>query len=152
MLLKSREGSVKTMESGPIDRLSALDRLMLWASKRWPQDIGALAYLDGTALIDEIGRFRIEAVREAVGARLHLAPRFRQAIRTPQKGLGGPLWVDVARVDLPDHVRVHPLPVGSGEAEVLDAIEEIRSRRLDPSRPLWEVWFGDGAVADATAR
>ena len=25
-----------------IDRLSSLDKLMLWASKRWPQDIGAL--------------------------------------------------------------------------------------------------------------
>jgi diacylglycerol O-acyltransferase len=135
---------VMAMRAGRIDRLSALDRLMLWASKRWPQDIGALVYLDGTALVDPIGRFRIEAVREAIGARLHLAPRFRQVIRTPPKRLGGPLWMDASRVDLPDHVRVHPLPPGSGEAEVLDAIEEIRSRRLDRSRPLWEVWFLNG--------
>jgi hypothetical protein len=29
-----------------IDRLTALDQLMLRASKLWPQDIGALALLD----------------------------------------------------------------------------------------------------------
>ena len=124
---------------------------MLWASKRWPQDIGALVYLDGEALIDPTGRFRIEVVREAIGARLHLAPRFRQVIRTPPKRLGGPVWVDAPSVDLREHVRVDPLPAGSGEAEVLERIERLRSRRLDPSRPLWEVWFlpglSDGRVA-----
>ena len=46
-----------------IDRLSSLDKLMLWASKRWPQDIAALVYLDGEALIDPAGRFGIEVVR-----------------------------------------------------------------------------------------
>ena len=134
-----------------IERLSSLDKLMLWASKRWPQDIGALVLLDGTELVDATGRFRIEVVREAIGARLHLAPRFRQVVRTPPKRLGGPVWVDAPRFDLRDHVRVHPLPAGSGEADVLDAIEQLRSRRLDPSRPLWEMWFlpglPDGRIA-----
>lgn len=32
-----------------IDRLTALDRMMLGASRRWPQDIGALAVLTGGA-------------------------------------------------------------------------------------------------------
>ena len=45
-----------------IDRLTALDQLMLRASKVWPQDIGALALLDGTNLLEPGGRFRIEAV------------------------------------------------------------------------------------------
>src|SRR5690349_17425608 len=36
------------MTNAAIDRLTALDRLMLEASRRWPQDIGALAILDGT--------------------------------------------------------------------------------------------------------
>ena len=59
--------------------------------------------------------------------------------------------MDAPSVDLRDHVRVDPLPAGSGEAEVLERIEQLRSRRLDPSRPLWEVWFlpglSDGRVA-----
>jgi hypothetical protein len=35
---------------GSIDRQTALDRLMLRASARWPQEIGALALLDGAYL------------------------------------------------------------------------------------------------------
>jgi diacylglycerol O-acyltransferase / wax synthase len=128
----------------PIDRLTALDRLMLGASAIWPQDIGALALLDGTNLLDPGGRFRIEAVREAIGSRLQLVPRFRQVVHVPRRGLGGPLWVDAPSFDPGEHVRVLPLPAGTGEAELLLAIERLRSKRLDPSRPLWELWFLTG--------
>jgi diacylglycerol O-acyltransferase / wax synthase len=128
----------------PIDRLTALDRLMLGASAIWPQDIGALALLDGTNLLDPGGRFRIEAVREAIGSRLQLVPRLRQVVHVPRRGLGGPLWVDAPSFDPGEHVRVLPLPAGTGEAELLLAIERLRSKRLDPSRPLWELWFLTG--------
>jgi hypothetical protein len=60
----------------PMERLTAEDQLMLWPDEIWPQDIGALAVLDGSSLLDPGGRFRIEAVREAVAARLHVVPRF----------------------------------------------------------------------------
>src|SRR6266511_2330510 len=124
-----------------IDRLTALDQLMLRASKIWPQDIGALMLLDGTTLLEPSGRFRIKAVREAIVSRLQLVPRFRQLVDVPRRGLGGPLWVDAPSFDLSEHVRVLPLPAGTGEAELLLAIERLRSKRLDPSRPLWEMWF-----------
>jgi diacylglycerol O-acyltransferase / wax synthase len=127
-----------------IDRLTALDQLMLRASKVWPQDIGALALLDGANLLDPSGRLRIEAVREAIASRLHLVPRFRQVVHVPRRGLGGPLWVDAPSFDLNDHVRVLPLPADTGEAELLVAIERLRRQRLDPSRPLWELWFLPG--------
>jgi WS/DGAT/MGAT family acyltransferase len=127
-----------------IDRLTALDQLMLRASKVWPQDIGALALLDGTNLLDTSGRLRIEAVREAIASRLHLVPRFRQVVHVPRRGLGGPLWVDAPSFDLNDHVRVLPLPADTGEAELLVATERLRRQRLDPSRPLWELWFLTG--------
>lgn len=127
-----------------IDRLSSLDQLMLRASERWPQDIGALAVLDGTSLLDPIGRFRIEAVLAAIESRLHLVPRFRQVVLVPRRGFGEPLWVDAPNFTLADHVRVRPLPAGSGEAELLATAEELRSQRLDPSRPLWETWFLPG--------
>jgi Wax ester synthase-like Acyl-CoA acyltransferase domain len=134
-----------------IDRLTALDQLMLRASTAWPQDIGALALLDGTNLLDSDGRFRIEAVREAIASRLQLVPRFRQVVFVPRRGLGGPLWVDAPSFELSQHVRVLPLPAGSGEADLLVASEQLRSRRLDPSRPLWELWFltglPDGRIA-----
>lgn len=127
-----------------VDRLSALDRLMLWASRRWPQDIGVLAIVDGGPLLDEAGQFRIDAVRDAVQHRLHLVPRFRQLIHQPRRGLGGPLWVDAPTFDLNHHVRLLPLEPPAGEAVLLAAVEEIIRRRLDPKRPLWEMWLLPG--------
>jgi diacylglycerol O-acyltransferase / wax synthase len=127
-----------------IERLSAEDRLMLWPDGRWPQDIGALAVLDGGGLLDQDGRVRIEMVREVVGGRLHLAPRLRQVLSIPPPSLGGPLWVDDPAFDLGDHISVLPLPAPGGEAQLLRATEQLRRHRLDRSRPLWEMWFLPG--------
>lgn len=130
--------------SSSIDRLTALDQLMLRASEIWPQDIGALALLDGTHLLEPTGRFRIEAVRDAIESRLHLVPRFRQVVHLPARGLGGHLWVDAPTFDLNEHIRVRPLPADSGEADLLVATEHLRRQRLDPTRPLWQMWFMPG--------
>lgn len=127
-----------------IDRLSSLDQLMLQVSEIWPQDIGALGVLDGTSLLEPSGRFQTEAVIEAIEPRLDSVPRFRQVIRVPRRGLGEPLWVDDPSFDLREHVRVWQLPSGSGETELLATVEQLRRRRLDPSRPLWEMWFLPG--------
>jgi diacylglycerol O-acyltransferase / wax synthase len=128
----------------PVDRLTAEDQLMLWPDEIWPQEIGALAILDGSSLLGPGGRFRIEAVRDVVAARLHLVPRFRQLLCVPRRGLGGPLWVDAPAFDLGDHVRVVPLPEPGEEAALLLAAEQLRRRRLDRSRPLWEMSFLPG--------
>jgi len=128
----------------PIDRLTAEDRLMLAASEAWPQDIGALALLEGGCLFDSTGAFRIQAVRDAIACRLHLVPRFRQVIDVPARGLGGPHWVDARTFEISEHVRVLPLEQPAGEAELLSATERLRRQRLDPSRPLWEMWFLTG--------
>jgi WS/DGAT/MGAT family acyltransferase len=128
----------------PVERLTAEDQLMLWPDEIWPQEIGALAVLDGSHLLDPGGRLRIEAVREVIAARLHLVPRFRQLLHIPRRGLGGPLWVDAPTFDLRDHVRVVPLPDPGDEAALLLAAEQLRRRRLDRSRPLWEMCFLPG--------
>lgn len=127
-----------------IERLTAEDQLMLWGDEIWPQEIGALAVLDGSSLLEPGGRLRIEAVRQAIAARLHLVPRFRQLLYVPQRGLGGPLWVDAPAFDLSDHVRVLPLPAPSDQAALLLATEQLRRCRLDRSRPLWQMWFLPG--------
>ncbi len=132
----------------PLDRLSAEDRLILWPDQVWPQDIGALGVLDGSSLLDVEGRFRIETAKHAVAARLHLLRRFRQVLYRPRRGLGGPLWIDAAAFDLNDHIRVEQLPARADEAELLRVVERLRRRRLDQSRPLWEMWFLPGLPAD----
>jgi WS/DGAT/MGAT family acyltransferase len=128
-----------------MERLNAQDLMMLVPEEfGWPQDIGALAILDGGRLLDADGRFRIETARDQIARRLHLVPRFRQLLHRPRFGLGWPLWVDAPCIDLTRHVRVLPLAAPADEARLLLACEELRHRRLDPSRPLWEMWFLPG--------
>jgi WS/DGAT/MGAT family acyltransferase len=128
-----------------MERLSAQDLATLWWDDfGWPGDIGALAILDGTGLADRDGSFRIEAVRGAIEARLRLLRRFRQVLYRPSPGLGWPLWVDAPSFELAGHVRVFPLPAPADQARLLLACEKLRRRRLDPSRPLWEVWLLPG--------
>jgi diacylglycerol O-acyltransferase len=127
-----------------VERLTAEDRFMLWPDEVWPQDIGALVMLDGSRLINSDGGFRIEAVCEVVASRLHLVPRFRQLLYLPPRRLGGPLWVDAQTIDLADHVATVLVPAPGDEAQLLLAVEQLRRRRLDRSRPLWEMWFLTG--------
>ena len=128
-----------------MERLSAMDLSMLWPDDfGWPQDIGALAILDGSTLLGSDGRFRIDAVRAAIDSRLHLVRRFRQVLYVPRRGLGWPLWVDAPAFHIGDHVRLLPLPEPADEAQLLQAVESLRRRRLDRSRPLWEMWFLPG--------
>jgi diacylglycerol O-acyltransferase / wax synthase len=128
-----------------IQRVGAQDLATLWWDDfGWPGDIGALAILDGTRLVDRDGRLRIEAVRQAIEPRLGLLPRFRQLLYRPPFGLGWPLWVDAGSFQLADHVQVFPVAAPGHEAQLLAACEQLRRRRLDPARPLWEVWLLPG--------
>jgi diacylglycerol O-acyltransferase / wax synthase len=128
-----------------LERVTASDLfLLLWDDYGWSSDIGGLAICDGTSLLDRGGRVRIEAVRARLEPRLHLVPRFRQLLYRPRVGLGWPLWVDAPRFDLADHIRVHPVAAPGGQAQLLAACQELAARRLDPARPLWELWLLPG--------
>lgn len=127
-----------------MERVTAEDRLMLWPDQMWPQDVGALAVIDGATFLEGDGRFRLEAVREAVESRLHLVPRFRQVLFTPTRGGGWPLWLDDPRFDIEHHVDVAQVPSPGDEGQLLQTVERLRQRRLDRRRPLWEMWFLPG--------
>src|SRR5215468_8481046 len=103
---------------------------MLWPDAIWPQDIGALILLDGATLYDDHGRLRLEAIGQAVAARLHNVPRFRQILYVPPPRLGGPLWVDASAFDLAEHISVDELPAPGEEAQLLLAVEKARRRPL----------------------
>jgi WS/DGAT/MGAT family acyltransferase len=128
-----------------IERLSAQDLITLWPDEvgSW-QDMGALAVLEGSRLRGEDGGVRVDEVRAIVGGRLHLTPRLRQVIYTPHWGLGRPVWVDAPVFDVARHVKVHPVPPPGDETQLLATVEELRRRRLDPRRPLWEMWLLPG--------
>ena len=128
-----------------LDRLAASDLfLLLWDDYGWSSDIGGLAILDGASLLGRDGRIRIEAVRARLEPRLHLVPRFRQLLYRPRLGLGWPLWVGAPTFDLADHIRVYPVATPGGQAQLLAACQDLAARRLDPARPLWELWLLPG--------
>jgi diacylglycerol O-acyltransferase / wax synthase len=128
-----------------MDRLTAQDLFMLSADDYgWSQDIGVLAILDGTGLLDPDGRVRIDEVRRHIEPRLPLVPRFRQLLYRPRRGLGWPVWVDAPSFDLADHLRVQPLAAPGDEAQLLQGCARLYRRRWDPSRPLWQAWLLPG--------
>lgn len=127
-----------------IDRLTAEDRMMLDMSRRWPQDIGALLFLDGGPLFDDDGVLRLGAVREAIASRLDRVPRFRQDIRVPKRGMGAPFWADARAFDVTLHVRELRLEPPAGEAQLLRAVEDLRALPFDARHPRWAMWFLTG--------
>ena len=133
------------IERRQLERLTASDMfLLLWDDYGWSSDIGGLAILDGTSLVEPDGRVMVDKVRRHLEPRLHLAPRFRQLLQRPRRGLGWPLWVDAPSFDIADHVRVHPVAAPGDEPRLLQACQELAQRRLDPARPLWELWLLPG--------
>lgn len=128
-----------------MERLGGLELgVLFWDDFGWSGDIGALAILDGASLLDDEGELRIEAVRRRIEPRLHLVPRLRQCLYRPRRGLGWPVWVDSASFDLADHVRAVPLEAPGERAQLLRACQQLAPRRLDPTRPLWQMWLLPG--------
>jgi diacylglycerol O-acyltransferase len=128
-----------------MERLTAQDLSMLWPDDiGWPQDIGALVILEGRSLLGPDGRVRLHVVQQAIEARLHQIPRFRQRLNMPHVGLGPPLWVDAPAFDIAEHVNALPVPAPGGEAQLLRVLEQLRRQQWDRSRPLWHMWFLSG--------
>lgn len=128
-----------------LERLTASDLfLLLWDDYGWSSDIGGLAIADGTDLLDHDGGLRIEEVRRKLEPKLHPIPRFRQLLLRPRLGFGWPLWIDAPSFDIAHHVRVKELEAPGDEARLLEACAAIARRRLDPARPLWELWLLPG--------
>ena len=140
-----------TAEPGarPLDRVTAPDLMLIWPEEEgWPQEIGVLATLDGGSLFDADGEFQLGAVRETIGRRLHLVPRFRQVLYWPKLGLGWPMWGDAQSFDITQQVRTYQVPSPGDERHLLLACERLRRRPLHRGRPLWGMWFLTGLADD----
>lgn len=92
-----------------------------------------------------------DALVSRLEQRLHLIPRYRQRLEEPALGLANPVWVDDADFDLEWHLRRSALPSPGGDAELCAYVAREMSRRLDRSRPLWELHVIDGLAGDRVA-
>jgi diacylglycerol O-acyltransferase len=76
--------------------------------------------------------------------RITFVPRYRQHLRRVPGRLANPIWADDPDFDLTYHVRRSALPRPGSIDQLRELTARIMSRRLDPTRPLWEVYFVEG--------
>lgn len=134
--------------AGPVvERLTPHELVELWPGRRgWPQTFGAVALVDGGPLRGGDGEIALDRFLPPV-SRVLAWPRFRQVLREPGLGRGGPVWVD-ARVDVRRHLTVVPVPAPGDDDALLRTCAEHFERPLDPARPLWHVWVLTGLTGD----
>jgi len=129
------------------EELSPSDRSSL-AAERGPVNMAV-----GAALIFERGPgVEYRAVVERLRSRMHLIPRYRQRLEGGLPGgLTQPVWVDDHDFDAEWHVRHATLPAPGGDEELAGFVGREFSRKLDRSRPLWELFVVDGLADDRVA-
>jgi WS/DGAT/MGAT family acyltransferase len=94
---------------------------------------------------------RYAQIRRVIEQRLHLVEPLRQrAVRVPF-GLHHPVWADDPDFELDDHFMRASLPSPGGVAELDAFVASVMSRRLDPDRPLWEMYVVEGVEGERTA-
>lgn len=90
------------------------------------------------------------AIRDALEARLHQAPRFRQKLAwVPLEN--HPVWVDDRDFRLNYHLRHSSLPRPGSLEQLENTVARIKVQPLNRSRPLWECWILEGLANDRFA-
>lgn len=112
-----------------------------------PGHVGTVAVLEptGDSGIDH------DALSALVASRVAYAPRYRQRVLSVPGRLAGPVWVDDEDFDLTFHVRPSALPRPGTDAQLREFVAQVLARRLDRSRPLWELYVVEGLEGDRVA-
>ena len=121
-----------------LDRLTAIDASFL--AQETPvshMHVGAITIFEGPPP-------SYEEIIEALRARLHLVPRYRQKLAVPPLGTGRALWADDPDFNLEYHVRQSALPSPGSEEQLFNLASRVFSQQLDRSKPLWELWAVEG--------
>jgi diacylglycerol O-acyltransferase / wax synthase len=128
-----------------MDRMTPLDTWFLHVEDDVDHmHIGSVGIFDGPA------PSWVE-LRDAIAAKLHLVPRYRQRVRTVPFGIARPVWVDDPHFKVDYHVRHTALVRPGGMAELRTLVGRVMSQQLDRRRPLWETWFVEGLDGDRWA-
>jgi WS/DGAT/MGAT family acyltransferase len=79
-----------------------------------------------------------------IASKLPQVPRYRQRVRTVPLHLGRPVWVDDPHFQILYHVRHTAVPAPGSSEQLRNLAGRVLSQRLDPDKPLWEVWLVEG--------
>jgi WS/DGAT/MGAT family acyltransferase len=126
--------------------MSPSDRSAL-AAERGPVNMA----IGGAILLDRGAGVTYEALCQRIADRIHLLPRYRQRLEQPALGLTNPVWVDDENFDVEWHVQLSSLPEPRTTAGLEAYIAREFSRRMDRTRPLWELHLVEGLPDDRVA-
>ena len=129
------------------DRLSAIDASFLYLEDHTtPMHVGGVAVFRRPR-----SGFDYDKVLALIDRRLALVPRYRQRVRQVPGRLARPVWVDDQDFDITYHVRRSALPKPGSDAQLHELAARLMSRKLDHTRPLWEVYLVEGLSKNRVA-
>ncbi|GMU93780.1 MAG: hypothetical protein AMXMBFR4_28380 [Candidatus Hydrogenedentota bacterium] len=116
----------------PRRRFSGLDAVFTqFETDVAPMHIGSVNVYEGT-----IAFWRY--VRD-IESKPHLIPRYLQVMREAPHRNEYPSWEPAPRSNLERHVYLHTLPKPGTEVQLRRLAKRIISRKLERSRPLWDL-------------
>ena len=126
-------------EPGRSQRLSATDAAFLYLErKEIPLHIACVSVFDAEIPFDEFVA--------NIASKLHLVPRYRQIVVTPQYNLGYPSWEADPNFDITRHIFRARIDPPGGEAELEALAGRILSQLMDRTKPLWEIHVVEGCA------
>ena len=124
-------------------QLSAQDAAFLYLESQ-----GAHLHLTALYIYDQStapgGIVRHKEILRYLESRLHTSPVFRQKLVSLPFSVDFPWWVDDEQFDIEFHVRHIALPEPRDWRQLCILTARIHSRRLDMSRPPWEMYVVEG--------
>ena len=133
------------------ERLSYLDNSFLaLESRSTHMHVGGIVVFEAAPLRNAEGGIDTKRIRDLVGAKLHMIPRYRQRLAwVPLEQ--HPVWVDDEHFNLDYHVRHYSLPQPGSFDQLRSLIGIMMSQPLDRSKPLWEMNVVEGLEGDRFA-
>lgn len=124
-----------------LDRLSVLDSSFLsLETPNHHMHVGGLSIFEpGLDYADVTG---------VLTHRIEQIPKARKRVQQHSPVAGRPIWVDDPEFDLSYHVRHAALPAPGDRHQLGEFLSRLMSRKLDPDRPLWEIYVIDGLDGD----
>ena len=106
-----------------------------------PGHVGGLTLLDPSTS----PTFSYAHLCEVVNQRIRLEPRYMRKLVEVPFGLDRPYLVEDPDFDIARHMHRIAVPSPGGLRELAELAGELYRRPLDRDRPLWEMWFIEGA-------
>lgn len=126
------------------ERLNALDASVLeLEDENSPMHLGFVLLFESGPLARPDSAVDMARIRRHVEMRLHRVPRLREKLGyIPIEGSS--IWVDDDHFDLDYHLRHTRLPAPGSERQLRRLCGRLLAQRIDPARPLWELWVIEG--------